>query len=155
MSPLKRTFLIMDTGDIGKFPPGHTSLYLEWNKEGIVLNITWLTMYTWSPNKSAVTTTKLISKQRNDRLLTDEIKLPFSNRCCVDQCLVQCKVIRKPKFENLLLVESGMMGFGIQNSQFKQSGITRTIGNGIQVLPSRNRNPPRHSVGTKCWSYLQ
>ena len=33
--------------------------------------------------------------------------------------LVQCKVIRKPKFRNLLLVESGMMGFGIQNSQFK------------------------------------
>ena len=33
--------------------------------------------------------------------------------------LVQCKVIRKPKFGNLLLVESGMMGFGIQNSQFK------------------------------------
>ena len=32
---------------------------------------------------------------------------------------VQCKVIRKPKFRNLLLVESGMMGFGIQNSQFK------------------------------------
>ena len=33
--------------------------------------------------------------------------------------LVQCKVVRKPKFGNLLLVESGMMGFGIQNSQFK------------------------------------
>ena len=33
--------------------------------------------------------------------------------------LVQCKVVRKPKFGNFLLVESGMMGFGIQNSQFK------------------------------------
>ena len=33
--------------------------------------------------------------------------------------LVECKVVRKPKFGNLLLVESGMMRFGIQNSQFK------------------------------------
>ena len=27
---------------------------------------------------------KLVNKKRNERLLTDEIKLPLFNRCCVE-----------------------------------------------------------------------
>ena len=37
--------------------------------------------------------------------------MPLLSRCCIER-----KVIRKLELEKVLLVESGMLGFGIQNS---------------------------------------
>ena len=43
-------------------------------------------------------------------MLTDEIKIAIIQPALRPWC----KVIRKPEFEKVLLVESGMLGFGIQ-----------------------------------------
>ena len=64
---------------------------------------------TWSPTKKVY-----FSKQRSELLLTDEINLLLSSGCCVELASMQ----GNPQTGSwkLLLAESGMLGFGIQNS---------------------------------------
>ena len=94
------------------------------------------------------------SKQRSELIADGRDKLAIIQPVLRGIC-VPCKVIRKPEVEKLLLVESGMLGFGIQNSnpesherlemeaKFHHQGIQNPLPHGIR----------RHSADSRIQAF--